>query len=134
MTRLRAVWIAVAALAAAAAGSACFSEKAVATVAGGGSCRIPASLAVLGSTVVAMKNISYQPASVTIRAGQRVTWVYCEAPGSDSHTSTMTGAGGWDSGLLSGEGQSFTHTFPNTGTFDYKCNVHPTMSGTVVVE
>ncbi|MEO8456873.1 MAG: plastocyanin/azurin family copper-binding protein [Chloroflexota bacterium] len=41
--------------------------------------------------------------------------------------------GGWDSGLLD-EGQSYSQTFDTAGTFNYRCELHPSeMNGKIVV-
>lgn len=40
--------------------------------------------------------------------------------------------GTFDSGAL-GEGESFEFTFTEPGSFDYQCNFHPSMTGTIVV-
>jgi plastocyanin len=51
----------------------------------------------------------------------------------DNVPHTVTSAtGDWDSGQLS-NGQSFSHTFTQAGTFAYQCTVHPTMKGTITV-
>jgi plastocyanin len=39
----------------------------------------------------------------------------------------------FDSGTLN-EGDEFSFTFDEAGTFSYFCQVHPTMQGTIVVE
>ena len=40
--------------------------------------------------------------------------------------------GAFDSGALA-PGDSFELTFTEAGTFDYQCNFHPSMTGTIVV-
>jgi plastocyanin len=39
----------------------------------------------------------------------------------------------WNSGILSA-GQSFPFRFTTTGTFTYKCTLHPNMVGTITVQ
>lgn len=66
---------------------------------------------------------------VVIKAGTTVTW---ENRDNTQHTTTSTASPPiWDSGILN-PGQDFSHTFNQTGTFNYICNVHP-MAGTIVV-
>ncbi len=40
--------------------------------------------------------------------------------------------GSFDSGTLA-EGDSFEFTFDEPGTFEYRCNFHPSMTGTITV-
>jgi hypothetical protein len=55
-----------------------------------------------------------------------VTWTNLDGAGH-----TATGAG-FDSGVLRQNGV-FTHTFATPGSFDYHCDIHPSMRGTVTV-
>lgn len=54
------------------------------------------------------------------------------APMTESGT-TVGADGSFSSGLFT-PGQSFTLTFSEPGTYNYVCNIHPGMSGTIVVE
>ncbi len=81
-----------------------------------------------GRASVAIVNFAFQPATVTIRAGDSVTWT-----NRDDTPHTATGDGGWfDTGLLM-KGQSGNVTFTTPGTFGYYCAPHTFMRGTVVV-
>jgi plastocyanin len=71
---------------------------------------------------------AYQPADLTVLAGQTVTWHNSSLM---QHTVTALD-GAFNSGALAG-GTSFSYTFTTPGTFNYKCTIHPTMKGTVVV-
>jgi plastocyanin len=76
-----------------------------------------------------IKNIAYNPAQITIKAGQTVTWNFDDAP--TPHTVTATDHS-FDSGIKT-TGQ-FSHRFDTPGTYSFMCTVHPTeMTGTVVV-
>jgi len=77
---------------------------------------------------VVMANIAFSPASITVSAGTTVTWQNNDGV---NHTSTSDN-GLWDTGTIA-PGQSRTTTFSTAGTFTYHCNVHPMMTGTVVV-
>lgn len=84
-----------------------------------------------GGTVV-MQNISFNPTTITIRTGQRVTWRNGEAPASGiPHTSTSD-TGVWSSPVLN-PGGAFSFTFNSPGTYNYHCTIHPDMRGTVIV-
>jgi plastocyanin len=82
------------------------------------------------SSEVAVTIVSraYQPAALTIEAGQTVTWTN---RGFTPHTVTAVG-GEFDSGRLN-LGESFKVTFSTPGTFAYACTIHPSMKGTVTV-
>jgi plastocyanin len=71
---------------------------------------------------------AYQPAELTVLAGQTVTW---KNSGLGPHTVTSD-TGQFDSGALQAGG-SFSYTFSTPGTFDYSCTIHPTMHGKVTV-
>lgn len=75
-----------------------------------------------------IKNFAYGPVTVTVGAGQKVTWVNDDAV---PHTATAVGKQ-WDSGQL-GPGGSFTVTMTKPGTYAYHCEVHPFMQAKVVV-
>ena len=71
----------------------------------------------------------YDPATITVRVGQRVTWVNTD---SIAHTATSDD-GTFNTGVLAaGERGSWT---PRTsGTYTYGDFLHPDMHGTVVVQ
>ena len=71
----------------------------------------------------------YAPNPITVTVGTTVTWTNNDTTG---HTVTSN-AGAFDSGAL-GAGRSFSFTFPAAGTFQYHCNFHPGMVGSVVVQ
>jgi plastocyanin len=87
-----------------------------------------------GGTEVSMQNIQFDPADVTVDAGETVTWVNDEAV---PHDVEGDGPGGqFSSGPEGGmqEGDTFSHTFEEPGTYEYVCRVHaPGMAGTVTV-
>ena len=83
-----------------------------------------------GSEVeVIMTNRSYDPETVTIKVGDTVTWVNEDAPQHD----VVADNGEFKSDLFD-EGQTFSFTFTQAGTYPYHCSIHPGMTGTVIVE
>jgi plastocyanin len=70
----------------------------------------------------------YLPASITVAAGQTITW-HNETLGPHTVTSTT---GLFNSERIEG-GTSYSLVFANPGTFDYYCTVHPFMKGVVTV-
>jgi plastocyanin len=101
-----------------------------------------------GAVTVAMKDFLFAPASLTIHAGQAVTWTYnesasdlmpnCETlalqiPGSPvqcpGHSTTADAAGSngkplWDSGVHRAAGFPYSVRFTTPGTYAYHCTVH----------
>jgi plastocyanin len=71
---------------------------------------------------------AYQPAALTVGRGQTVIW---QNQSITHHTVTSTTGLFGSSSIAPGE--SYSVTFSNPGTFDYKCTIHPTMKGSVVV-
>ena len=80
-----------------------------------------------GTITVSIKDFKFNPAAITITKGTKVTWV-----NEDSAPHTATSEGSFDSGTLSKD-QSFSDIFAEAGTFDYKCSIHPSMKGKVIV-
>ena len=78
------------------------------------------------AAVVEIKFVSFLPGKVTIHAGQTVEWKWEDSP--VAHNVTFSGF----STTTQTDG-TFFHTFNTPGTFSYRCTVHATMSGEVVV-
>ena len=78
---------------------------------------------------VAIADFAFSPATLTITAGDTVTWTNEDQI---EHTATST-TGAFDSGLL-GQGESYSFTFTTPGTYDYLCTPHPSMTGQIVVQ
>jgi plastocyanin len=83
-----------------------------------------------GGTQVAMEGIKFNPAEVTVSAGDTVTWTNDDTVG---HDVTGDGFKSGDPGAMQ-NGDTFEHTFDKAGTFDYVCTVHPGMEGSVTVK
>lgn len=79
------------------------------------------------TATVEIIDFSFYPPEVVIAKGGTVTWKQKDY---DKHT--VTGAG-FDSGELS-QGQTFSHTFNEVGTYEYWCKLHPSMRGKVIVK
>lgn len=79
---------------------------------------------------VAIQDFAYNPETITIKAGQSVTWTNLD---SAPHTATGQDRDVLQSGTLN-QGESYTQTFDTPGTYEYFCEFHPNMKGVVVVE
>jgi plastocyanin len=114
------------------AAAACVSDRTTVTGVDASACNLQLPSDAFGSAVVVIRNFTFSPAQVHVAVGQKVTWVNCEAPGADSHTSTSD-ARKWASPVLA-SGAAFSTDFTSAGTFSYHCEIHPGMTGSVVVE
>lgn len=88
-----------------------------------------------GSTVqVSMKNIAFNPGTVTVAKGGTVVWTNDD---SVNHDVTKTSGPGPDfksgTGNLAG-GDTYKQTFDTPGTIAYRCTIHPGMDGKIVVK
>ena len=75
---------------------------------------------------VTMYANEFRPRTVTINAGDRVTWV------NDDDVSHDAVGNGWSTSML-GYYEQDSVRFNRAGTYRYRCSIHPTMRGTVVV-
>ena len=103
------------------------------------------TLAPLGATVMVLRATAFfTPNVVTIKAGERVVWIYGDGA-KEPHSVTSGRCRGPDcSGggkeFSSGPnlikpGHQFEHIFTKAGTFPYHCDLHGgSMQGTVIVE
>lgn len=80
------------------------------------------------SNEVVIDGYSFSPQNRTVSAGTTVTWTNKEII---TH-SVLSNNGIFDSGNLS-TNNSFSRQFNTTGTFSYHCGLHPSMTGTIIV-
>jgi plastocyanin len=79
--------------------------------------------------LVLMSDFAFAPQTVTIRRNQAVTW---KNLGSVPHTSTSD-APVWNTGNIAA-GQTTGPVYLSTvGSYTYHCNIHPAMTGTIIV-
>lgn len=77
---------------------------------------------------VNIEGFAFNPKEIEISVGDTITWTNLD---SVRHTATSDN-GVFDSGLLS-NGESWSYTFSEAGTYDYHCTPHPSMKGTIIV-
>jgi plastocyanin len=78
-------------------------------------------------------NSSFQNGTCTtnIDVSDTVEWTFTT---SLAHTTSSTSPSKWNSGSVTGPGETFSHTFNEAGVYSYRCNIHPTtMHGEIVV-
>ena len=79
---------------------------------------------------VKIANLAYSPETVTIKAGQSVTWTNDDTV---PHTVTAKDRNVLQSGTMNA-GDTFTQTFNTPGTYEYFCEFHANMKGVVIVK
>ncbi|WP_422085523.1 plastocyanin/azurin family copper-binding protein [Variovorax sp.] len=80
------------------------------------------------SSHVTIRNFAFEPAQITVKAGQRVSWQNDD--GAPHGLVFKDGGTGIDLLL---PGKSFARTFDKPGTYDYVCSVHSYMTARVTV-
>ncbi|GAA2833557.1 cupredoxin family copper-binding protein [Kitasatospora sp. CM 4170] len=86
--------------------------------------------AAAGQVTVTIKNFLFNPATFTVAPGAKITVTNQDSAG---HTLTAINKE-FDTGLLE-QGQSATITAPSApGSYAYHCDIHPNMTGTLVVQ
>ena len=78
-----------------------------------------------GVTVV-IGDFEFSPSSVTIKAGETVTW-----RNEDGVPHDATGDS-WTTGSIS-SGDAYTKAFAVPGTYSYRCKVHPAMKPATII-
>jgi plastocyanin len=78
---------------------------------------------------VIIQNFSFEPATLTVKAGTRVTWVNRD---DDPHTATDTEKRFGSKALDTGD--RFSTEFTKPGTYNYYCALHPKMTGQIIVK
>ncbi|GAB2812984.1 cupredoxin domain-containing protein [Ferruginibacter profundus] len=80
-------------------------------------------------TRVTIQSMQFQPASVTVLPGSKITWTNMDA---DMHSVMSDDNTSFNSGNISSQG-SFTFTAGQPGLYPYHCAIHPGMKGTLIV-
>lgn len=92
--------------------------------------RAHASAPVIGNAnEVVIENFSYQPTTLTVAPGTKVTWVNHD---DEPHTVTETNKRFNSKALDTGD--RFSNEFTKPGTYNYYCALHPGMKGQVIVK
>jgi plastocyanin len=79
---------------------------------------------------VNIQNYAFNPSTLTIKAGENVTWT-----NNDNYVDHQVKS---DTGLFESAplatGQSYTYMFASSGTYNYSCAIHPSMHGKIIVQ
>ncbi|SEW15642.1 Plastocyanin [Cognatiyoonia koreensis] len=87
-----------------------------------------ATTAVAATHTVTIQNFAFNPANLTISAGDTVTWINAD---STQHSALDLG-GAFDTNLIN-PGASASLTFNGRGTFNYRCGPHQNMRGSITI-
>ncbi len=84
-------------------------------------------IAAADTAQVSIKDYKFQPGQITINKGDTVTWTNMDPTAHDvkfmdSKSPDLK------------KGETYSKTFDKAGTFDYICDIHPSMKGKVVVQ
>jgi plastocyanin len=85
-----------------------------------------------GGSAITIKNFAFDPAVLTVKPGTTVTWLN-QDPAPHAIASDTTSAVAFSSESLA-NGASYAFTFTRPGTYTYHCSIHPSMTGTIVVQ
>ena len=78
---------------------------------------------------VIIENFSFVPATLTVKAGTKVTWINRDdVPHTVNENDKV-----FKSGTMDTDDQ-FSYTFSSPGTFGYFCALHPKMIGQIIVK
>ncbi len=76
---------------------------------------------------ITIKNFAFNPGTLTVKAGTTVVWTNQDSVQHQIKADTF------NSQRLN-QGDSYQFTFSQKGTYSYSCAIHPSMTGTVIVE
>lgn len=78
---------------------------------------------------VTIDNFSFTPATLTVPAGTKVTWINRD----DVPHNVISVDKKFASPVLDTD-EEFSYSFTNPGTYEYYCSIHPKMTGKIVVQ
>lgn len=88
----------------------------------------PTGNLVADKNLISIEKNTFAPLSLSIKAGETVTWVNKETYGHDVVSDDQT----FKSVKLA-TGDKYSYTFTKAGTYTYFCSIHPFMKATIVV-
>lgn len=81
-----------------------------------------------GTNEVWIKSMAFTPSTITVTTGTTVTWTNQDMVVHNVVSSPAL----FNSGSMA-NGETFSFKFSTAGNYSYSCTLHPSMSGTVVV-
>ncbi len=86
----------------------------------------PQTTAPVETSKILIKDFAFNPQSVTVKAGTKVTWTNLD------DVNHVLKSNFFEQTLYPGD--SYSYTFNQTGTYNYSCLIHPSMKGTIIVQ
>lgn len=86
-----------------------------------------------GDVTAEIKDFAFTPTTITVKKGAKVTWTNKDTVQHNVISDDNSQSKGLSSELLA-QGESYSFTFTEAGTYSYHCGPHPSMTGTVVVK
>jgi len=83
--------------------------------------------AVEGNTVI-IKDFAFQPKELAIKVGAGIKWKH-----DDSVVHTVVSEGLFESKIMN-RGDEFEFVFNKPGSYEYRCGIHPSMRGKIIVK
>jgi amicyanin len=81
------------------------------------------------TSAIAIDNFTFNPQTVTVKAGATVTWT-----NKDDIPHAIAAVGKQFKSKVMDTDNSYSFTFTTPGSYAYFCSLHPHMTGTIVVE
>lgn len=82
------------------------------------------------SDKINVKDFSYKPNDTTVKVGTTVTWTFSDDV---DHNVDPVGTSELKKSPDLAGGKTYSFTFTKAGTNDYRCDIHNSMTGSVVV-
>ncbi len=81
------------------------------------------------NNVVTIENFAFKPAVLEIKTGQKVVWKQ-----NDAAMHTLVSVNNFFTSGTLRKGDEFGLVFNNAGEYDYRCGIHPSMTGKIIVK
>ena len=79
---------------------------------------------------ISIINFTFNPGVISINRGDTIIWTNNDSVPHQIKGDNLSNLGG----QVMSNGQTYSYTFNDTGTFAYHCNIHPSMTGSIIVK
>lgn len=81
--------------------------------------------------VVELQGLTFNPSEITVPVGTTIEW---QTDGAFQHTITSNNDEWPEEQVPADPSHTFSHEFDEAGTYDYVCELHENMTGTIIVD